>query len=198
MEKRDQLPIILASASPRRRELLESAGWTVTACPANVDERLNEDEYPRNYVARLARAKAHAINAPADQIVLGADTAVVISHIFEPEVILGKPASASEAKEMLRQLAANEHLVMTGVCLLRGEREIVEVEVTKVWFSPLSDREIADYVATGECYDKAGAYAIQGRAARYIYRIEGSYSNVVGLPLATVWRAWQQLNPQSD
>jgi len=163
-----------------------------------VDERLNDGENSRDYVARLARAKAHATQAPVDQIVLGADTAVVIDRICEPEVILGKPASASEASAMLRQLAANDHEVVTGVCLRRGDREIVDVEVTKVWFSPMSERDIADYVATGECYDKAGAYAIQGRAARYVYRIEGSYSNVVGLPLATVWRVWQQLLPRDD
>ena len=121
-------------------------------------------------------------------MVLGADTTVVVEGD-----ILGKPANDAEAGAMLRRLSGRGHQVLTGVCLRRGERCLAGVETTEVWFDPLREAEIAAYVASGEPRDKAGAYAIQGRAARFIPRINGSYSNVVGLPLATVWRLWRAL-----
>jgi len=180
--------IVLASASPRRRELLTAAGFAVTAQPAEVDETPLPGELPAAYVARLARAKAFAVAARAEDMVLGADTTVVVEGD-----ILGKPANDAEAGAMLRRLSGRGHQVLTGVCLRRGERCLAGVETTEVWFDPLSEAEIAAYVASGEPRDKAGAYAIQGRAARFIPRINGSYSNVVGLPLATVWRLWRAL-----
>ncbi|MGH9481588.1 MAG: Maf family protein [Terriglobales bacterium] len=185
--------IILASASPRRGELLAAAGFAVEVCPATVDESVLADEAPAAYVLRLAQAKARAVPSGAG-LVLGADTAVVV----ESE-ILGKPAGDAEARAMLTRLAGRDHQVLTGVCLRRARdgREACAVEATRVWLTPLTPEEIAEYVASGEPRDKAGAYAIQGRAARFIPRIEGSYSNVVGLPLATVWALWRQLAPSS-
>jgi len=179
--------LLLASASPRRRELLEAAGWEVEVRPATIDETLLPGERPSAYVLRLARAKAAAIAARvgARRTVLGADTAVVIGS-----EVLGKPRDDREARAMLRRLSGRSHRVLTGVCLRRGAREQAWVDATRVWFSPLTAAAIAAYVATGEPRDKAGAYAIQGRAARFIPRIAGSYSNVVGLPLASLWERW--------
>ncbi|HUX67244.1 MAG TPA: Maf family protein [Terriglobales bacterium] len=180
--------LVLASASPRRRELLEAAGFEVEVRPAPLDETPLPGEAAADYVLRLARAKARALAAPG--LVLGADTVVVVDGD-----LLGKPASDAEAAAMLARLAGREHQVLTGVCLRdpARNREAARAETTRVWFAPLSPQEIADYVQSGEPRDKAGAYAIQGRAARFIPRIEGSYSNVVGLPLATVWDLWRQL-----
>ncbi|HVA62157.1 MAG TPA: Maf family protein [Terriglobales bacterium] len=180
--------LVLASASPRRRELLEGAGFAVEVRPAAVDETPLPGEAAADYVLRLARAKARAVEASG--LVLGADTVVVVDGD-----LLGKPADDAEAGAMLARLAGREHQVLTGVCLrdpARG-REAAQVETTRVWFAPLSPQEIADYVASGEPRDKAGAYAIQGRAARFIPRIEGSYANVVGLPIATVWELWREI-----
>lgn len=178
--------LILASASPRRLELLLAAGFEVEAQPAHVDETLRPGESATDYVLRLARAKAAAIPGEA---VLGADTTVVVE-----EEILGKPRDAAEAAAMLRRLAGRAHEVLTGYCLRRSGREIARVERTQVWMAELTDADIAVYVASGEPRDKAGAYAIQGLASRFIPRIEGSYSNVVGLPVAAVWQAWRELD----
>jgi len=173
--------IVLASASPRRRELLMGAGWQVEVRVANVDEMQRAHEAPREYVLRLARTKAHAV-APAPHPIVGADTAVVIDG-----AVLGKPGDDEDARRMIERLAGREHEVLTGYCVILPDgREREGVEATRVWFSPLSSAEIAAYVASGEPRDKAGAYAIQGQAARFIPRIEGSYSNVVGLPLAAL------------
>jgi len=167
---------------------LEAAGWEVAVRPADVDETRLPGEAPGAYVARLAQAKAAALGAAGGAIVLGADTVVVCDA-----AVLGKPTSDAEAAAMLARLAGRMHQVLTGVCLRRGARALVRVETTQVCFAPLTPGEIAAYVASGEPRDKAGAYAIQGRAARYISRIEGSYSNVVGLPLAAVWEMWTEL-----
>ncbi|HET9783818.1 MAG TPA: Maf family protein [Terriglobales bacterium] len=183
--------IVLASASPRRRELLIAAGFVVEVRPADVDETPLLGEVPAAYVARLARAKTFAVSAQPEEVVLGADTTVVVD-----DDILAKPADDAEAAAMLRRLSSRSHRVLTGVCLRRGAHQAEEVEATEVWFDPLSESDIAAYVASGEPRDKAGAYAIQGRAARFIPRIAGSYSNVVGLPIATVWRCWRQLAPR--
>jgi septum formation protein len=183
--------LILASASPRRQQLLRSAGIAFLAQPADVAERILPGELPQACVQRLARAKArtvweqrHAHQAGCS--VLGADTIVVVGS-----EILGKPADGPDATRMLRLLSAREHQVLTGVCLITPGspvREDVRYETTGVTVSALSDEEVADYVASGEPMDKAGAYAIQGRASRWIPRIDGCYFNVVGLPIALVYR----------
>jgi septum formation protein len=179
--------LILASRSPRRAELLRAAGIDFTVRAADVDETALPNESPRNYVTRLAFEKAQAIPA-ASETVLAADTTVVIDN-----QILGKPIDPADAKRMLQALSGRKHEVITGICLRRGSRVIQDVDVTGVWFAPLTEAEIDRYVASGEPMDKAGAYAIQGLASRFIPRIEGSYSNVVGLPVALVSQALSKL-----
>jgi len=181
--------LVLASASPRRRELLAQAGFTFEVHPAHVPEEPNPGEDPIAYVTRLAREKAQAVfnqlaanpDTAAKLVVLGADTTVTLDNH-----ILGKPEDAADAARMLCLLSGRTHRVITGVAVVTADRTEVAAEVTGVTFLTLSDEEIAAYVATGEPLDKAGAYAIQGRAARWIPRIEGDYFNVVGLPLALV------------
>jgi septum formation protein len=177
--------LVLASASPRRAELLTSAGFAFEVSPADVDEALWEGEEPGAYALRVARDKAATAAARhADgRVVLAADTVVV----SEGE-ILGKPRDAGDAERMLRRLSGGVHEVLTAVVVRSADGETAEVVTTRVHFLPLTDAEIAWYVASGEPDGKAGGYAIQGRAARFIDRIEGSWSNVVGLPIATVYR----------
>lgn len=182
--------LVLASQSPRRRELLERAGFRFLVRPAQVDESWREGEDPQSHVCRLAREKARAVAAAHDEIVLGADTVVVVDG-----EILGKPADAADAARMLRLLSGRDHYVFTGVCLRRGETELVEAERTLVRFAALEEGEIREYVASGEPMDKAGAYAIQGLASRFVERIEGCYFNVVGLPVARVYRMIRRLDP---
>lgn len=185
----DSTPLILASASPRRAELLSAAGFTFVVDPAYVDESVQPGEGPEPYVLRIAAAKANTVAskpgragvATSRGIVLGADTAVV----FEG-VILGKAETPDDAARMLRRLAGGVHSVYTGVVLVRDGQQVSDVVRTQVHVLPLADDEIQAYVATGEPLGKAGGYAIQGRAARFVDWIEGSWSNVVGLPLATV------------
>ena len=172
--------LILASASPRRAELLRAAGYEFETVVAAVDERVRDGETPAEYVRRLAAEKSAAVQT-ADLIILGADTTVVIDG-----EILGKPQDDDEAAAMLRRLAGRRHEVLTGVSIRHGTHEVGRVESTAVWFSTLTNEDIAWYVASGEGRDKAGAYAIQGLASRFIPRIEGSYANVVGLPVAAV------------
>jgi septum formation protein len=176
--------LVLASASPRRRELLTQAGYIFEVRPPHVIEDLRPEEDAIAYVVRLARDKAQAvftaINDP-DAIVLGADTTVTLDgHI------LAKPEDAVDAARMLRMLSGRTHRVITGVAIATAKGVEVAAEVTGVQFRTLSDEEIAAYVATGEPTDKAGAYGIQGLAAKWIPRVEGCYFNVVGLPLALV------------
>ena len=188
--------LVLASASPRRRDLLTQAGYSFTIHPAHICEDPLDAEEPLAYVVRLAREKAEAVfrelsAAPGEAAgdgaeddlvaVLGADTTVTIDNR-----ILAKPADAADAARMLRLLSGRTHRVITGVALVDAERTETAAEVTAVRFLTLSDAEIDAYVASGEPMDKAGAYAIQGRAARWIPRIEGCYFNVMGLPLALV------------
>ena len=174
--------LVLASASPRRRDLLAAAGFEFDVDAGEVDESPGVGEPPSGYVLRVARRKAEAVAARhPDRPVLGADTAVVVGS-----QILGKPADAGDASRMLAQLAARAHDVLTGVALAFRGQLFAEVEQTTVWMSKLTPDEIAWYVASGEPMDKAGAYAIQGLGSRFIPRIEGSYSNVVGLPVARV------------
>ena len=176
--------LILASASPRRSELLRKARIVFRIEPAHVPEAPAPGESPRAYAERLARDKARAIAArhPND-FVLGADTIVVVN-----EQILEKPADEADAARMLRMLSGRTHEVTTGVCLCGPQTEIVESETTRVIVAELSDEEIADYVHTGEPMDKAGAYGIQGMFSRWVTGIEGDYPNVVGLPVARVYR----------
>jgi septum formation protein len=175
--------IVLASQSPRRAEILRNAGIPFTVRVAEVDETPWEAERPAPYVRRLAEAKARAIAATPGEIVLAADTTVVAAG-----EILAKPVDAADARRMLRLLSGRRHEVLTGVCLRRGEEMIRDHAATAVWFAGLSAEEIDAYVESGEPMDKAGAYAIQGLASRWVERIEGCYFNVMGLPVAMVWR----------
>jgi septum formation protein len=175
--------LVLASRSPRRSEILRQAGIPFIVRAAEVDETALAGETAERYVARLAEAKARAVPAEAGEIVLGADTTVAIDHH-----LLGKPENEADARRMLGLLSGRRHEVLTGICLRRGERFRCAVESTAVWFARFTEREIAEYAASGEPMDKAGAYAIQGLASKYIARIEGCYYNVVGLPVALVYR----------
>jgi septum formation protein len=177
------LKLVLASRSPRRAELLTAAGFEFTVRVADIDETPRESEDPRAYVARLAEEKARAVPVNDGETVLAADTTVVLSN-----EIMGKPTDAADAARMLRALAGQRHEVITAICLRRGDRLVRDIASTSVWFAPLSDTEIADYVASGEPMDKAGAYGIQGLASKFVERIEGSYTNVVGLPVSLVYR----------
>ncbi|MGA9667743.1 MAG: Maf family protein [Terracidiphilus sp.] len=217
--------LVLASASPRRRELLTQAGFIFQVHPANIPEDPHPNEDPIAYVTRLAREKAQAVfnqltteGAPGPShlgtgegrnldpqslTVLGADTTVVLDGLSlansaeevsasiprasaPPQVVLGKPENPTDAARMLRLLSGRTHRVITGVAVVTATHTEVAAEVTGVQFLTLSNEEIAAYIATGEPMDKAGAYAIQGRAARWIPRIQGDYFNVVGLPISLV------------
>jgi septum formation protein len=180
--------IVLASQSPRRSEILQHAGIPFVAKPANVDETARPGESPEDYVKRVARDKAMAAVAAPEEVVLGADTVVVIDG-----EILGKPADTADAARMLGLLAGREHEVLTGICLRRGVEMVIDCARTRVWFMPLTREQIAEYVASGEPMDKAGAYAIQGLASKFIERIEGSYTNVVGLPIEVVQQVLRNL-----
>jgi septum formation protein len=191
--------LVLASASPRRVELLRAAGYTFDVTAVSIDERVRDGEPAATYVRRLAAEKSAALRAhldpagrpgrigragsrdPDQLVILAADTSVVVDG-----QILGKPGDDDDAARMLRALSGRRHEVMTGISLRHGADELGRVEVTIVEFSPLDAADIAWYVASGEGRDKAGGYAIQGLASRFIPRIDGSYSNVVGLPVACV------------
>jgi septum formation protein len=182
------MKITLASASPRRADILRHAGIPFVACAVAFDETRHPGELRADYVRRLALGKARAAAArytsPGDCLFIGADTIVAAG-----EEILGKPKSEAEARRMLRLLSGAVHEVHTGLALVRrpGAMEGIIDETTRVTFAPLSDEDIDRYIASGEPFDKAGAYAIQGIAGRYITRIDGCYWNVVGLPLARLW-----------
>ena len=181
--------LVLASASPRRQELLRNAGITFEVQPADIPEDPLPGEAAKDCAERLAREKAVAVarQRPHD-VVLGADTVVVVAG-----QLLGKPSNTADAERMLRMLSGREHQVITGACLVVSGQPSVTSETTLVTVSEITDKEIADYVASGEPMDKAGAYAIQGIASRWIPRIEGDYSNVVGLPVALVYRMLRQV-----
>lgn len=184
--------LVLASGSPRRAELLRAAGIDFTVEVADVDETPHEGEAPAAYVARLALAKATVVaqrRGPGHRV-LGADTTVVIQN-----QIIAKPIDAEDARRMLQQLSGQWHEVLTGIALVNGDEERTEVETTRVKFATLTPAEIDWYVATGEPMDKAGAYGIQGYASRFIERIEGSYANVVGLPVHRVYRLLREVPP---
>lgn len=181
------LKLILASGSPRRAELLRSAGLAFEVIVPDIDEAPRPGEAPDAFVCRTAREKAESVPS-ADAVILAADTAVV-----DGDRILGKPADAQEAAAMLRSISGRTHEVMTGVCLRFPERTVCFHIETRVTFRKLSEKEIENYVASGEPMDKAGAYAIQGGAAKMVRRVEGSYSNVVGLPLCEVIEELEKL-----
>src|SRR5687767_1870305 len=180
--------LILASASPRRADLLRAAGIEFDVVPADVNEAMDIEDTPDGYARRLAQLKAEAVRPQAgERPILGADTIVLVDN-----AVLGKPADAADAKRMLRLLSGREHAVLTAVCLINPLAESRRVQTlvsrTNVEFAPLTDEEIDWYVASGEPMDKAGAYAVQGLASRFVTRIDGSYSNVVGLPVAVVYQ----------
>jgi septum formation protein len=197
------LPLVLASASPRRSELLRNAGIPFVVQPADVDERMLPGEAPETYARRLAAEKARAVFRQRPQArVLGADTIVVVdSHVLE------KPRDPADAARMLRLLSGRSHRVITGVCLICpaevascqspvASLEDVRAEATEVWMRELADGEIQEYIASGEPLDKAGAYGIQGIASRWISRIVGCYFNVVGLPVPLVYRMLRENSTQ--
>jgi len=175
--------LILASRSPRRKKLLNSMGLSFSISVSDVDETPLPDELPDAHARRVARNKARAID-PEDHIVIAADTIVVLGTR-----ILGKPENEAQAIEMLKALSDRTHQVITAVCLRSADREQVFSVSTDVTFRPLTEQDIRAYVKTGEPMDKAGAYAIQGRAAAMVRAVNGSYTNVVGLPLCELWEA---------
>ncbi|HZQ90333.1 MAG TPA: Maf family protein [Terriglobales bacterium] len=181
--------LILASSSPRRAELLRNARIEFRVCPPEVVEELHPGELPIHFARRMAEAKAHWVFAREQgATVLGADTIVTVG-----DCVLGKPRDQDDAMQMLRQLSGRTHQVTTGICLIGGDTELLEDETTEVVMSEISEDEIRAYVATGEPMDKAGAYAIQGMASRWVSRIDGDYCNVVGLPVARVWGLMREL-----
>jgi len=184
-------PIILASSSPRRADLLRTVGVDFEVAPSPVQERPHAGEAPADYITRLARAKVIGIARQRERgLVIGADTIVVLDG-----KILGKPADEAEAARMLRSLAGRWHAVMTGVALydVATAQEVADYDKTLVRFCQLSEAEIAWYVKTGEPMDKAGAYGIQGLAGLFVEEVAGNYFNVVGLPLPLVYRLARRL-----
>jgi septum formation protein len=183
------MSLVLASASPRRRELLAAAGFTVEVDPPQVDEAQRLGEPPAEYVERVARDKAAVVSARhPDRTVIAADTAVLVDG-----EVLGKPADDDDAARMLRRLSNRAHDVWTGVAVARAGQVAYALERTRVWMLPLSEADVRWYVESGEPRGKAGGYAIQGLASRFVPRIEGSWSNVVGLPVATVLQLLEQV-----
>jgi septum formation protein len=176
-------PIVLASGSPRRHELLTQLGLPFTVLVPDIDETPRAGELPALYVRRLAVEKAHAVDASTDSLVIAADTTVDLGGD-----IFGKPADVEEARAMLRRLSGRTHRVHTGLALRLGDRTLAESVTSMVTLSPLSDQLIEWYVGLGEPFGKAGAYAIQGAGGVFVDRVRGSVSNIIGLPLHTLLR----------
>lgn len=177
-------PWVLASSSPRRRDLLGLLCSNFEVIPSQIEEIQQPGESPFQMVQRLAKEKAIAVHLlRPESLVIGADTVVVCEG-----QILGKPGSPTEARSMLQKLSGRSHEVITGLCVLKGAIVFVDAACTTVTFSPLSGEEIEEYLATGEPFDKAGGYATQGKAARFVERIEGCFFNVVGLPVSLLYR----------
>jgi len=179
--------VILASASPRRRELLSLVGIRHDVLPANIDESYQQGETPRQHAERLAREKASAIRVD-DAVIVGSDTIVVVDGD-----VLGKPADRAHAESMLRRLSGRSHTVMTGIAVRHGERLVSDLVEVDVSFRLLSDDDIARYIDTGEPMDKAGAYGIQGYGATIVDRVDGDYFAVMGLPLNRLVRLIESL-----
>jgi septum formation protein len=194
------MKLILASSSPRRAEVLRNAGFVFEVRPADVDETRLPHESAENYVRRVAQAKARAISEPARAaaeraIVIAADTTVVAEG-----QILAKPEDAADARRMLSLFNGKTHEVLTALCIINvpAAKEALHVEKTRVEFLKMSKEEIESYIQTGEPFDKAGAYGIQGIAGRFATRIEGCYFNVLGLPLSRLWTTLQSLGWKED
>ena len=187
------MSIILASASPRRKELLGLFRKPFEIRVADIDETMDPAKAPFDEVARVSRLKAMAVSRTEDDTVIAADTIVVCEGR-----VLGKPGSEREACEMLRLLSGRDHQVMTGVTVLKGQRAETFTEVTDLHFRPLSEEEISDYVATGEPMDKAGSYAIQGGAALFAEKMNGDYYNVMGLPVCRLGQLLKQIAPEME
>ena len=185
------MTLILASQSPRRRELLGLFRRPFVVQVADIDETMDEALPPYDEVARVSRAKAEAVHRRNDDIVVAADTIVVCAGRT-----LGKPRSEAEAAQMLRLLSGRDHQVMTGMTVLRGEKAVTCTEVTDIHFRKLSDKEIESYIATGEPMDKAGSYGIQGGAALFAERMVGDYYNVMGLPVCRLYQILAEIAPE--
>ena len=177
------MKLVLASKSPRRSEILKNAGVDFTVRVADADETIPDGTKPCDAVVFLAARKAMAVERADDEVVLGADTVVVLD-----DEILGKPKDREDAFNMIRMLSGRVHSVFTGVCAIGDGISLTFAEETKVEFYPLSDDEINEYIDTDEPYDKAGAYGIQGLASKFISGIQGDYFNVVGLPVSSVYK----------
>lgn len=176
------MKLVLASKSPRRSDILKAAGFDFTVRVADADETIPNGTSPEDAVVLLSVRKAMAVERTEDETVLGADTIVVLDN-----KILGKPQDREEAYNMLRSLSGRVHSVFTGVCVIEKGKTKTLCEETQVEFLPLTDEEIYTYIDTGDCYDKAGAYGIQGYASRFVKRINGDYFNVVGLPICAIY-----------
>ena len=185
------MALILASQSPRRKELLGLFHIPFTVRVADIDETMDPQGSPREEVAKVSLRKARAIPREADDVVIAADTIVVCDGR-----ILGKPKDEDDAVAMLRLLSGRDHQVMTGVTVIRGEAHETLTEVTDIHFRPLSEKEIRSYVATGEPMDKAGSYGIQGGAALFAEKMVGDYYNVMGLPVCRLWQMLSRLAPE--
>lgn len=185
------MQLILASQSPRRRQLMGLFGIPFTVRVADIDETMDPAAEPAREVARVSREKALAVPHGTDDVVVAADTIVVCDGR-----VLGKPHSEQEARQMLRLLSGRDHQVMTGVTVLRGAQEQVFTQITDLHFRHLSDREIDRYIATGEPMDKAGAYGIQGGAALFCQRMDGDYYNVMGLPVCRLGEVLRRMAPE--
>ena len=183
--------LVLASKSPRRQQILRDAGIPFLARSGQVPEERELHESAIDYVQRLAAQKAGAVSILAGEVVLGADTVVVIDGL-----VLEKPRDYADAVRMLSLLSGRVHEVVTGICLRTDSHRIVDTAITRVHFVSMTREEIEVYVTSGEPMDKAGGYAIQGFASKYIDRVEGCYFNVVGLPVALVWRHWKTITQE--
>lgn len=181
------MALILASKSPRRKQLLEQMGLSFTVRVADVEETMDPSLSVRDAVAALSRRKAEAVTAAGQDVVIAADTVVV-----RDETVLGKPRTEEEAVQMLRSLSGRSHFVMTGFTVRQGEKCVSATEVTEVFFRPLSEKEISAYAATGDPMDKAGSYGIQGLAALFAGKIHGDYFNVMGLPVCALGAVLRQ------
>ena len=185
------MEVILASQSPRRKELMGLFHIPFTVRVSDADETMPPELSPAEAVALVSRRKAEAVPRQTDDLVIAADTIVVLG-----EEILGKPKDPADARRMLRLLSGRDHQVMTGMTLLRGEQTLVCTEITDIHFRPLSDREIDAYVRTGEPMDKAGSYGIQGGAALFAERLVGDYYNVMGLPVCRLGQLLREIAPE--
>ena len=185
------MSVILASQSPRRKELLGLFHIPFEVRVADIDETMDLQKAPCDEVARVSRMKAMAVQREADDVVIAADTIVVCDG-----QVLGKPADEADARRMLQLLSGRDHQVMTGLCVLRGDKQVSYTEVTDIHFRSLTDREIDRYIATKEPMDKAGSYGIQGGAALFAEKLVGDYYNVMGLPVCRLGQILQQVAPE--